>query len=107
MSVPEPAPIRPHKDPALFREAVTFTAAETGFVPRLIEKDYYCTVLLVYLAACGAGLVFRGGTCPAKVHAEFYRLSEDLDFVIPTPVDASRADRSRVAAASKDAQTSR
>jgi len=103
MSVPEPVPIRPHEDPALFREAVTFTAAETGFVPRVIEKDYYCTVLLEYLAAAGAGLVFRGGTCLAKVHAGFYRLSEDLDFVIPTPVDASRADRSRRAAASKDA----
>ena len=103
MSVPEPVPIRPHEDPALFREAVTFTAAETGFVPRVIEKDYYCTVLLEYLAAAGAGLVFRGGTCLAKVHAGFYRLSEGLDFVIPTPVDASRADRSRRAAASKDA----
>ncbi len=103
MSVAEPAPIRLHGDPALFREAVTFTAAETGFVPRLIEKDYYCTALLEYLAAAGAGLVFRGGTCLAKVHAGFYRLSEDLDFVIPTPVDASRADRSRRAAESKDA----
>ena len=103
MSAPEPAPIRLHEDPAFFREAVTFTAAETGFIPRLIEKDYYCTVLLEYLAAVGVGLVFRGGTCLAKVHAGFYRLSEDLDFVIPTPVDASRADRSRRAAPLKDA----
>ncbi|MBA4424242.1 MAG: hypothetical protein C0390_14285, partial [Syntrophus sp. (in: bacteria)] len=31
--------------------------------------------------------------CLAKVHAEFYRLSEDLDFVISTPVDATRAER--------------
>ena len=103
MTVPETAPIRLHEDPALFREAVNYTAAETGFVSRLIEKDYFCTVLLQHLAGTGCGLVFKGGTCLAKVHAGFYRLSEDLDFAIPTPVDASRADRSRCAAESKAA----
>jgi hypothetical protein len=103
MSVPEAPPIRLHQDLALFREAVTYTAAETGFAPRLIEKDYFCTVLLQHLAGAGCGLVFKGGTCLAKVHAGFYRLSEDLDFVIPTPVDASRAERSRRAAGSKTA----
>ena len=80
-----------------------FTAAQTGFVPRLIEKDYFCTVVLERLSASAAELVFRGGTCLAKIHAEFYRLSEDLDFVIPTPLDASRSDRSRLAARSKRA----
>ena len=98
MTVLENNHLRLHEDPELFREAVTFTAAETAFVPRLIEKDYYCTVLLQYLAVAGGGLVFRGGTCLAKVHAQFYRLSEDLDFVIPTSADATRADRSRRAA---------
>ena len=102
--MPEPAPLRLHdEDPALFREAVRFTAAQTGFVPRLIEKDYFCTVVLEYLSPSAAELVFRGGTCLAKIHAEFYRLSEDLDFVIPTPLDASRSDRSRLAARSKRA----
>jgi predicted nucleotidyltransferase component of viral defense system len=102
--VPEPVPLRLHDaDPALFREAVRFTVAQTGFVPRLIEKDYFCTVVLQYLAASSAELLFKGGTCLAKVHAEFYRLSEDLDFVIPTPLDASRSDRRRLAAAAKRA----
>ncbi|MDD5170666.1 MAG: nucleotidyl transferase AbiEii/AbiGii toxin family protein, partial [Syntrophales bacterium] len=82
-----------HKDPVMFREAVNFTAAQTKFISRLIEKDYFCTVLLDYLAAWDGSLVFKGGTCLAKVHAGFYRLSEDLDFVIPTPVSASRSDR--------------
>jgi len=103
MTVPEAPPIRVHQDPALFREAVTYTASETGFAPRLIEKDYFCTVVLQHLGGAGSGLVFKGGTCLAKVHAGFYRLSEDLDFVIPTPVDASRAERSRRAAESKTA----
>jgi predicted nucleotidyltransferase component of viral defense system len=102
--VPERAPLRLHdEDPTLFREAVSFTAAQTGFVPRLIEKDYFCTVVLEYLSASAADLVFRGGTCLAKIHAEFYRLSEDLDFVVPTPLDASRSDRRRLVARSKRA----
>jgi hypothetical protein len=47
------------------------------------------------MAATDAELVFKGATCLAKVHADFYRLSEDIDFAIPTPVDASRTQRSR------------
>ncbi len=101
--MPEAPPIRLHQDPALFREAVTYTASETGFAPRLIEKDYFCTVVLQYLGQAGSGLVFKGGTCLAKVYAGFYRLSEDLDFVIPTPTDASRAERRRRAAELKAA----
>lgn len=101
MNRPESGGTRLHLDTALFREAVSFTAAETGFVPRLIEKDYYCTVLLEYLAEADNKLVFKGGTCLAKVHAGFYRLSEDLDFSIPTPTEASRSERSARAAVLK------
>jgi predicted nucleotidyltransferase component of viral defense system len=104
MTVPERDPLRLHvEDPTLFREAVGFTASETRFAARLVEKDYFSSVLLRHLAAADAGLVFRGGTCLAKVHARFYRLSEDLDFLVPTPVDASRADRSDRAQAAKRA----
>jgi hypothetical protein len=95
MSLPEAALVRVHEDAARFLEAVNATAAATGFAPRLIEKDYFCTVLLQYLAPSDGSLVFKGGTCLAKVYAGFYRLSEDLDFVIPTPVGASRTERSR------------
>jgi len=78
----------------MFLEALNFTAAHTGFSAQLIEKDYFCTVLLQYLATTGV-LVFKGGTCMAKVHGEFYRLSEDLDFAIPMPCDAARTERRR------------
>jgi predicted nucleotidyltransferase component of viral defense system len=89
-------PIRWHQDdPVLLREAIRFTAAETGFTSRLIEKDYFCSVVLEYLAASDAGLTFKGGTCLAKIHGNLYRLSEDLDFSIPTGPAASRADRGR------------
>ena len=76
----------------MFREAVSFTAAETGFSPRLIEKDYYCTVLLSYFFPVDR-LVFKGGTCLAKVLAHFYRLSEDLDSMISMPAISTRKQR--------------
>src|SRR3972149_5946169 len=95
MSRCESPAIRCHEDVALFREAVNFTAAETAFPPRLIEKDYFCSVLLEYLAVTESSLVFKGGTCLTKVYAGFYRLSEDLDFAISTSVDASRRERRR------------
>lgn len=64
---------RVHGDVVFFREAVAFTAAQTAFSQRLVEKDYFCTVLLAYLASAkGSPLVFKGGTCLAKIHAEFY-----------------------------------
>jgi predicted nucleotidyltransferase component of viral defense system len=99
MTDPERERLRLHEDPILFREAVEFTAAETRLASRLLEKDYFCTVVLQHMADSAPDLVFRGGTCLAKVHAGFYRLSEDLDFLISTPVDASRGERrSRVEA---------
>jgi predicted nucleotidyltransferase component of viral defense system len=104
MTAQEPCVIKVHDDTALFREAVNLTAAETAFAARLIEKDYFCSVLLEHLAAvAGEQLVFKGGTCLAKVHAEFYRLSEDLDFAFPMAVDASRSERSNRAAGLKEA----
>ncbi|MBI2889235.1 MAG: nucleotidyl transferase AbiEii/AbiGii toxin family protein [Nitrospirae bacterium] len=89
-------PIRWHADdPGLLVQAIELTARRTGFQPRLVEKDYFCSVVLEYLAACDADLTFKGGTSLAKVHGSFYRLSEDLDFSISTPLDASRKERSR------------
>jgi len=91
--------IRWHEDdPALLGEAIRFTAAETGFIPRLIEKDYFCSVLLEYLSANNSELTFKGGTCLSKIYAESYRLSEDLDFSISIPTEASRTERSRIIA---------
>ena len=97
MTVNSVPPIRLHEDPELFREAVNYTAACTGFVARLIEKDYFCSIVLQHLASV-SNLVFRGGTCLSKVHSDFYRLSEDLDFVIPVPVELTRRERGRRAA---------
>lgn len=85
---------RIHQSFDAFRQALSFTEAETGFVQRLIEKDYYCSLILADFAPLfDDGLVFKGGTSLSKVHAGFYRLSEDLDFAVSTPTDARRPKR--------------
>jgi predicted nucleotidyltransferase component of viral defense system len=83
-----------HESPDAFRQALSFTEAETGFVQRLIEKDYYCSLILADFEPLFAGsLVFKGGTSLSKVHADFCRLSEDIDFAISIATAASRRDR--------------
>lgn len=85
-----------HEDTSLFREAVFYTAKKTGLNPALVEKDYFCSVLLSKLCSgCKEPPVFRGGTSLSKIHADFYRLSEDLDFLLSTSPTSSRSDRSR------------
>lgn len=89
------SPITVHEDGDLFREAVLYTASITGFNPELVEKDYFCSLLLSYLYSDESPLVFKGGTCLSKVYGGFYRLSEDLDFMISTPSGSSRSLRRR------------
>lgn len=85
-----------HEDYDLFREAVFFTAGQTGLNATLIEKDYYCTLLLQYLyQQQSSPLIFRGGTCIGKVYADFYRLSEDLDFMIPIAPESNISARKK------------
>ena len=84
----------PHEDTPLFKEMVLYTAGETGFNALLVEKDYFCSLILECLfAEKETALVFKGGTCLSKAHADFYRLSEDLDFVVPLSSDSSRTER--------------
>lgn len=84
----------PHKtDPDIFREALAYSEADKGFTASLIEKDYYFSLVLQYFFSKDTSLVFKGGTCLSKVHADFYRLSEDLDFIIPVAADITRPQR--------------
>lgn len=84
----------PHKtDPDIFRESLAYSEAVTGFTAALIEKDYYCSLILQYLFHGVTSIVFKGGTCIGKVYAGFYRLSEDLDLIIPAIADTSRTKR--------------
>ena len=85
----------PHNaDPDIFREALAYSEADKGFTSTLIEKDYYCSLVLQYFFSNETSLVFKGGTCLSKVHVDFYRLSEDLDLIIPVTADTTRTQRS-------------
>jgi len=87
-----------HHDTALFHEALLYTEATTGFRARLIEKDYFCSVILERLQNETSIPFFKGGTALSKIHAQFYRMSEDLDFSIPVEVNSSRSERSQLVA---------
>jgi len=84
----------PHEaDPDIFRESLSYSEGVTGFTANLIEKDYYCSLILHHIFDRETPLVFKGGTCLSKVYTDFYRLSEDLDLVIPVAVDTPRNQR--------------
>jgi len=82
--------------PEELRAALEFTTAETGFVPALIEKDFWCSLVLWRLFAAGdCPLVFKGGTLLSKAYVTFNRLSEDLDFTLPTDPATTRGQRGK------------
>ena len=84
----------PHNiDPDIFRESLSYSEGVTGFTANLIEKDYYCSLILHHIFSRETQLVFKGGTCLSKVYADFYRLSEDLDLVIPVSVNTPKNQR--------------
>ncbi len=61
------------------------SAAQTAFPLRLMEKDYYLTIVLDRIHMLSDDLVFKGGTCLNKIYFSYYRLSEDLDFTLKLP----------------------
>jgi len=79
-----------------FIAAVQYTAGRFNFTSALIEKDYLCSLILMYLYNNkDIPLIFKGGTLLTKVHTDFNRLSEDLDFAIPTLPNITRSQRSQ------------
>lgn len=83
-----------HSDKAEFLKILERTSAQTGFPLRLLEKDYYLTIVLSGINKLSNDLIFKGGTCLSKVYYSYYRLSEDLDFTLRLPTEnATRAIR--------------
>ena len=91
-----------HKEKEKFLQAVRVTSKISGFSGALIEKDYYCSLILkeIYQSQ-NCNLVFKGGTLLNKVHAGFYRVSEDLDFSISATPKLPRKKRSALAQIAK------
>ena len=87
-----------HKQEEKFLRAVRATAGITGFSEELIEKDYYCSLILKELfQSRDCILVFKGGTLLNKAYVGFCRLSEDLDFSVSAEENLSRKKRSVLA----------
>ncbi|MEI7751733.1 MAG: nucleotidyl transferase AbiEii/AbiGii toxin family protein [Candidatus Omnitrophota bacterium] len=89
-------PRNAHLDIPAFRAAVERTAHEFDFRPMLVEKDYFCSLILEAVAPVEAAWIFKGGTCLSKIYTDFYRLSEDLDFCVPVQATATRTERRRL-----------
>ena len=91
-----------HHNQTLFVEAIKGTANDSGFSAALIEKDYYCSLILQeFFQSSDCYLIFKGGTLLSKVHAGFYRLSEDLDFSMSIEPNTSRKARRSLADSGK------
>ena len=71
-----------HNDKEEFLKILERTSAQTGFPLRLLEKDYYITIVLSKINELSKDLIFKGGTCLSKIYYSYYRLSEDLDFTL-------------------------
>lgn len=74
-----------------------FIAQKYNFRLEIIEKDYYLTLILNGIEShLSDKIVFKGGTLLNKVHLNYHRLSEDIDFTIlnNTGLD-TRSKRSR------------
>jgi len=64
------------------KDIIPVLARKHNFRPAIIEKDYYLTVTLNNIEShLSDKLVFKGGTLLNKIHLNFHRLSEDLDFI--------------------------
>ena len=53
-----------------------------GFDAYKLEKDFLLTVILIFIWRHYKELVFKGWTCLNKIYLDYFRLSEDLDFVV-------------------------
>jgi len=50
-----------------------------------LEKDFLLTLILIKFWEIFPDLIFKGWTCLNKIYFPYFRLSEDLDFVINSP----------------------
>jgi predicted nucleotidyltransferase component of viral defense system len=83
-----------HDNKEEFLKVLERTSAQTGFPLRLLEKDYYITIVLSGINELSKDLVFKGGTCLSKIYYSYYRLSEDLDFTLRLSGNSTRTTRS-------------
>ncbi len=58
-----------------FNAAVSYTAERTGFSGELIEKDYLCSLVLMFLNETDSNpLIFKGGTMKKSAMKLFFMI---------------------------------
>jgi len=63
------------------KDIIPVIAGQQKFRAAIIEKDYYITIILNNIGALLSDrIVLKGGTLLNKIHLNYHRLSEDLDF---------------------------
>ena len=64
-----------------FRKTLDISNSQ-DFLRTKLEKDFLLTLVLIKFWETFPDLVFKWGTCLNKVYFPYFRLSEDLDFVL-------------------------
>jgi len=84
-------------DRAILEQIIPVIAQKYKFRLEMIEKDYYLTLILNSVESNLSGkIVFKGGTLLNKIHLDYHRLSEDIDFTYYSPDGIeTRSKRSR------------
>jgi len=79
------------------KDIIPVIASQRKFRPAIVEKDYYLTVILNNIETLlTEKIIFKGGTLLNKIHLNYHRLSEDLDFTYYSRQElTSRAKRSK------------
>lgn len=84
-------------DRARLEQIIPVIAQKYKFRLEMIEKDYYLTLILNSVEShLSDKIVFKGGTLLNKIHLNYHRLSEDIDFTYYSPDGIeTRSQRSR------------
>jgi predicted nucleotidyltransferase component of viral defense system len=87
-------------DRVRLQKIIPVLAQKHNFRLEIVEKDYYLTLILNNIEShLSDKLIFKGGTLLNKIHLNYHRLSEDLDFTYLSKEELlSRSKRSRAIA---------
>ena len=71
-----------HEDKKQFSHIINRISYQTGRMGKMIEKDYYVTMILRLLSLEMPFVVFKGGTSLSKCYKIISRFSEDIDVTV-------------------------
>lgn len=79
-----------HEQKNLFKELILSTSQSLNVSPRIVEKDYFVSLILNELNLRMPNLVFRGGTSLSKCYKIINRFSEDIDLTLAGSTSCSQ-----------------